>query len=155
MSVIAVLFSPCNSIPASLGNIYTYKTLSICALIANNQSIRTEPDCHAGRNAQREQEGEALPIVTTAVDNSLNNVGANHGRCTIRQAEKAEELEIQFVSKVCEGHHDGKYHVVVTRWGKLSHHRLRECIVWCLEQAKNYVIGPVVAVNTHTQTLST
>lgn len=34
------------------------------------------------------------------------------------------------------------YHVVEPRWTQLSHHRLREGVVRCLEQTEHDIVGP-------------
>ena len=47
----------------------------------------TEPDGQAGTDCQGKQEGEPLPVVAGAVNNSLDYIRSNHGRCTIGQSE--------------------------------------------------------------------
>lgn len=60
-----------------------------------SRHIHKDPDDEASAEAKRKKEGEAFPVVARLVDDGLNDVGADHGRGAVGEAEETEELGVR------------------------------------------------------------
>lgn len=57
-----------------------------------SRDIYKDPNDEAGAEAEREQEGETLPVVACVINDRLDNVGSDHGGCAVGETEETEEL---------------------------------------------------------------